>query len=34
MNKFKEFQVEKQKIGNEKKLVEDDGTGPKIQKMI
>ena len=32
--KFKEFRVEKQKIGNDKKLVIQDGSGPKIEKMI
>ena len=31
--KFKEFSLEKQKIGKAKKLVIQDGSGPKIQKM-
>ena len=29
-----EFRVEKQKIDNDKKLVIQDGNGPKIEKMI
>ena len=34
MNKIDRNGLEKQIFGNDKKLVEDDGSGPKIQKMI
>ena len=34
IKKYKEFRVEKQKIDNDKKLVIQDGKGPKIEKMI
>ena len=34
LKKYKELSLEKQKIGSAKKLVIQDGSGPKIEKMI